>query len=180
MISKKAIFAGIFSVLVGIGMLVMPTGAMAHDRDHDGGGWGHRHHDNGRHLGWNKHRGDDDDYRGGGYYQQPNNYGYQQPYRYGRGDNDGDEGYRYGNGRRSNGWNGNGMVSRRHPGLIWACDSQGHHCHWARRYGSNYRYNGYYGNNGYGNGYYGNNGYYGSPLGGLGALVGPLLGGPVR
>jgi hypothetical protein len=71
------------------------------------------------------------------------------------------------------------MVNPRHPGLVWACDSQGHHCHWARRYGYN-NYNNGYGNNygNYGNGYYGgNNGYYGNSMGGLGSLLGPLFGG---
>jgi len=29
--------------------------------------------------------------------------------------------------------NGQGMVNRRNPNLYWACDSDGHHCHWARR-----------------------------------------------
>ena len=28
--------------------------------------------------------------------------------------------------------NGAGMVSRNHPNAYWACDSEGHHCHWAR------------------------------------------------
>ena len=29
--------------------------------------------------------------------------------------------------------NGEGMVNRRNPNLYWACDSDGHHCHWAPR-----------------------------------------------
>jgi hypothetical protein len=29
--------------------------------------------------------------------------------------------------------NGEGMVSRQNPNQYWACDSDGHHCHWARR-----------------------------------------------
>jgi len=29
--------------------------------------------------------------------------------------------------------NGQGMVDPRNPNLFWACDSQGHHCHWAPR-----------------------------------------------
>lgn len=29
--------------------------------------------------------------------------------------------------------NGEGMVSRDHPGLFWHCDSEGHNCNWARR-----------------------------------------------
>ena len=29
--------------------------------------------------------------------------------------------------------NGEGMVSRDNPNAFWACDSNGHKCHWARR-----------------------------------------------
>jgi hypothetical protein len=29
--------------------------------------------------------------------------------------------------------NGEGMVDSRNQNLYWACDSEGHHCHWARR-----------------------------------------------
>ena len=31
--------------------------------------------------------------------------------------------------------NGEGMVSRNNPNFFWACDSEGHHCRWARRPG---------------------------------------------
>jgi hypothetical protein len=31
--------------------------------------------------------------------------------------------------------NGEGMVSRNNPNVFWACDSDGHHCRWARRPG---------------------------------------------
>jgi hypothetical protein len=31
--------------------------------------------------------------------------------------------------------NGEGMVSRGNPNFFWACDSDGHHCRWARRPG---------------------------------------------
>jgi hypothetical protein len=197
-ISKKTIIAGIFSTIIGVGMLAMPVRAMAHDWNH-GGGWGHGkgawgrgHRDNGNHFGWYNHgpqnngwynRGGDGDegYRGSGYYGQPN-YGYG----YGGGDGDEDDGGGYGNGYGYGGGYGNygggygrafggAMVNPRHPGLMWACDSQGHHCHWAQRPGYGYGQaglnplGGYYGNNGYGYNGYGN-GY--SPLGGLGSLFG--------
>jgi len=29
--------------------------------------------------------------------------------------------------------NGEGMINGKNPNLIWACDSGGHHCHWAPR-----------------------------------------------
>jgi hypothetical protein len=180
-------------------MLAIPNRALAHDHDGDGGhghdrGW-HRGWDN--HHGWENHRGrgwggdedeeEEEEHEHEGNYQQPYGYGYQPygygyqaPYRYGYGQ-------RYGNRLPSN---GAGMVNPRHPGLAWACDSQGHHCHWARRSGyNNYRYpqsnlnpfafngayngNGYYGNNYGGNGYNGN-----APMGGLGTMLGPLFGQP--
>jgi len=183
-------------------MLAMPVKAMAHDWDH--GGWGHEHHDNGNHNGWYKHDGgnggwghhhgdhdgDENQYQGQGYYPPPTSYGYgyrQAPYynNYGKGYGYGSgygNGYGYGYGRQGVPANGEGMISRTHPGLMWTCDSQGHHCHWAPRpgygtqnYGYNNGSNGYYGSGGYGNGYYGN-----SPLGGLGGLFGTPANGAYR
>jgi hypothetical protein len=26
------------------------------------------------------------------------------------------------------------MINRSNPNLYWACNSEGHHCHWARRF----------------------------------------------
>jgi len=200
--TKKAILAWVFSVIVSVGILAIPSRALAHDHDCDGG----HGHDHGWHRGWDHHSGwdnqrgrgwsgnedeeeEEEEHEHGGYNQQPYGYGYQ-PYGYGY-----QAPYQYGYGRRY-GYrrpsNGAGMVNPRHPGLVWSCDAQGHHCHWARRFGyNNYRYpranlnpfafnsayngNGYYGNNygGYGNGNYGN-----APIGGLNTLLGPLFGQP--
>jgi len=178
-------------------MLASPSRALAHDNDGDGGGRGHQqwHHDNGHHRGWYNHRDNDGDahrsyngrsYRNGSGYSYRNHepddddgYGWNQP------------NYGYSQPRGSYGYpsNGEGMVNRRNPNLVWTCDSQGHHCHWAQRYGFNgfganpFAFNGYnngYGNNygNYGNGYTGgNSGYYGNSMGGLGSLLGPLFGG---
>ena len=30
--------------------------------------------------------------------------------------------------------NGEGMINQRNPNLYWACNSEGHHCHWAPRF----------------------------------------------
>jgi len=209
-ISKKAIIAGFFSAIVGVGMLAMPVRAMARDWDHDGNRGRHEHHDNGRHNdwymhgggnGWTNHRGyndgDERGYQGRSYYQQPV-YGYRHEpaaddYGYGNGYGYGTPGYAYGYGSRGFAYpsNGEGMVNPRNPGLVWSCDSQGHHCHWAPRAGYGYPqtglnpFGGLFGNNGYGNGYgngyygnsgygNGNNSYYGNnaPMGGLGSLLG--------
>jgi hypothetical protein len=179
MISKKAIIALVVAAIVGVGTLAIPARALAHGWDHDGDGWRHQRHDNGLHRGWYKHRGEDEEeeHEGGGYYRQPYGNGYGEP--------DGDEGYprnlpNYG--YNSNG-SINGMVNPRHPGLYWACDSQGHHCHWARRSGATYRYRQTRVNPGYpyGGWYNGYNTPYGSgaTMNGLGTLVGPLLTAPM-
>jgi hypothetical protein len=202
MISKKAIIAWVFSAVVGVGMLASPSRALAHDHDGDGdGGGGHHqqlHHDNGQHRGWYNHQNNET--RGYNQRYYGNGFGSGNGYSYGNQEPDGDDGYGWNQPNynyRQPGYgynypsNGAGMVNRRNPNLVWACDSQGHHCHWARRYG----YNGYnsglnpfafnganngYANNygNYGNGYYGgNNGNYGNSMGGLGSLLGPLFGG---
>ena len=154
MITKKAILAWVFSAMMSIGMLAIPSRALAHDHDRDGDGKGWHGHDRGWHRGWDKHGGWDDhrgrgwgghedeeeeeEHEHRGYYRQPYGYRYQQPYGYSY-----PAPYRYGYGQRY-GYgiprNGAGMINPRHPGLIWACDSQGHHCHWARRYGYNNSY----------------------------------------
>lgn len=193
MISKKAIIAWVFSAAVGVGMLAVPSRVLAHDNDGDGRGHQQWQRDNGEHRGWSNHRDNDgDEHRGYNLRPYGNNYGYGNGYRYGNQEPDADDGYgwnqpnygyqqpRYGYSYPSN---GAGMVNRRNPNLVWTCDSQGHHCHWAQRYGSNgfgvnpFAFSGY--NNGYGSGYYGgNSGYYGNSMGGLGSLLGPLFGGP--
>jgi hypothetical protein len=213
-ISKKAIIAGVLSAIVSVGMLAMPSRALAHDWNHDGD-WHHAQHDDGWHhdndgrSDWfNQHRWGEEHQR----YQQPyaqqpyaNRYGYGQPNNPGYGWNAPAYNYNqrgYGNYynqplygsnsyRRNIPANGQGMIDPRHPGLMWTCDSDGHHCHWGRRpgYGSNYPQTGLnpyaYGNgyNGYNrNGYYGNNGnyangYYGNSPDALGSMLGPLFGG---
>jgi hypothetical protein len=41
--------------------------------------------------------------------------------------------YTYQPGRSYIPGNGEGMVDPRNPNLFWACDGDGHHCHWAMR-----------------------------------------------
>jgi Ni/Co efflux regulator RcnB len=97
--------------MVGL-TLMMPARALAddwqhHDHDRDHQVWRHDHdrdHDR-------NHDYDHDRYRDSGY----------RP------------GYAYGNRGRNIPANGQGMVNERNPNLYWACDSQGHHCHWAPR-----------------------------------------------
>ena len=108
----------------------MPTPASAawhHDR------W---HHDNGRH----EYRFD----RKSGYDR-----GYGRDYAWHRDHPYADGRYAYGNhynnyNNYNNGFynrpghqvlpaNGEGMINKRNPNLIWACDGSGSHCHWARR-----------------------------------------------
>ena len=186
MISKKTIISGLFSLMLGAALLAMPARAMANDwgHDHDRGGWGH---DNGRHEGWSRHRDNDDRWRGYNRDYRPN-YGY----RYNHEEEEEHEyrpGYRYNSWNRQPGYgyyqpgytyprNGQGMISRSNPNMVWSCDSQGHHCHWAPRIAAGYGYAqpgyGEYNYGGYNSNY---NGYNGNPLG---AVVGSFLGVPVR
>ncbi len=203
MISKKSIVAWVFSAIVSVGMFAVPGRALAEDWGH-GHGW-HHSDDGGGWHGWDNHHRDDQCARPG---YRPQAYGYRRPYAQGwnmPAYNYGQQGYGYNYNQPAYGYNynqpaygynnyrpgyglpadGQGMIDRRHPGLMWTCDSGGHHCHWAPRfgYGANSRtglnpfaygglnngYNGgrYYGNN-YANGYYGNSG--------MGSLLGPLFG----
>jgi hypothetical protein len=204
-ISKKAILTWVFSAVVGIGMLASASRALAHDHGNSAGGGSHHQ----QHRGWYNHQSTNinpsynqrsyaNAYGTGNGYSRPNgaygygwnrpNYSYNQPsYNYSQPN----YGYYPSNGA--------GMVNRRNPNLIWVCNSQGHHCHWAQRYGYNSSFspfafngynngyennygnygNGYYGsNNGYyngNNGYYGgNNGYYGANNGSYGNSLGGL------
>ncbi len=211
MISRKAFLAWVFSAVVGAGTVAMPGAALAHDWDHHHDGENHAQHDNGWHKGWRDNHRWAEEHPHPGYYQQPytNNDCYRRPYtapyrstppaysynQPGYGYNYAQPGYGYNYARPGYGVpsNGQGMVSPNHPGLMWTCDSDGHHCHWAARpgyssayprtslnpfaYGSGYNgYNGNgyssYNNSNYANGYYGN-----SPMDGLGSLLGPMFGG---
>lgn len=231
MVSKKTVLSWVFSGVVGLGMFAIPGAALAQGPNgwnHPRAEARHEHraevrqdrrevrqdrhelrqdrrfdHPAARYqqpqrYGWNTqpaYRYNNPSYR----YNNPS-YGYNNPaYRYNQPAYGLNQGYNYNQ-------NGavNGMANPRNPNLVWTCDSDGHHCHWAERFGAN-NYNNRYaqpglnpfafgsGTNGYGNGYnangsgyYGNNpnyanGYYGnSPMGGLGSMLGPLFGGQQR
>jgi hypothetical protein len=103
---RNKILSATFGLIVGLG-LAMPMRALAENVNHQPD-----HH---RHTWlWEKYqdhyRARPDD-RGGAYGSRP--------------------GYAYGN--RPLPANGQGMINDRNPNLYWACDSGGHHCHWARR-----------------------------------------------
>jgi hypothetical protein len=106
MSKRKRILTGILALSVGLS-IAMPMRASAenvhHERDHHRHGW----------L-WEKYedhyRARPDD-RGDAYRNRP--------------------GYAYGN--RPLSANGQGMINERNPNLYWACNSEGHHCHWAPR-----------------------------------------------
>jgi len=112
MSKRKKILTGIFALMIGLSVAA-PMRASADD-------WGHNR-DNQRssdqyqgrdshHHAWRWQR-DNDHYRA---------YPYTPSYAYGQ------RGYVPANGQ--------GMVDPRNPNLYWACDSDGHHCHWSPRY----------------------------------------------
>lgn len=103
---RNKILSGVLALTMGVG-LVMPMTASAYDYDHDG-------HHRERHE-WRERENDR-------YYR-----GYEYTPRYAYGNHPG----AYGN--RALPADGQGMINRRNPNLSWACDSDGHHCHWARR-----------------------------------------------
>jgi hypothetical protein len=118
---KKRILSGMFALTLGFA-IASPGRALADDWHH----WGHdewrEHHDGDRDDGrrWrHDHDGDRDD-------------GWRW-----RHDHDGDRDDAW---RGRDDWyrplprNGEGMISPRNPNLYWACNSEGHHCHWAPRF----------------------------------------------
>ena len=102
--TRNKVLSGIFAVTVGLSM-AMPLKASANDMYPE-----HHHHS------WRWTR-DHDHYRASPY-EQSNNYRYEPRYAYGN---------------RPIPADGQGIINRRNPNLYWACDSDGHHCHWARR-----------------------------------------------
>jgi hypothetical protein len=124
---KKKILAGAFALAIGSSVAI-PTTARAdwwadHDRDHHA--WVERqHHDHwDRNSYYRDQRQRDYDWDHHDWYSNhPNDSpSYGPNYSY------------YPNRQRNLPANGEGMISARNPNLHWACDSEGHHCHWARR-----------------------------------------------
>jgi Ni/Co efflux regulator RcnB len=104
MLKRKKILAGIFATVVALSA-ALPMSASAAD-DH---WWDRNHHEH-----WDHHN--DAHYRDWAWQRDHDHY---RAYTYAPG-----YGYHA---------NGAGMVDPRNPRLMWACDSQGHHCHWAPR-----------------------------------------------
>jgi hypothetical protein len=127
-------------LVMGALAIAMPSPASAHWHDDQ---WHHDnwHHDKWDHDNWrHEYRHDRDDRydRDYGYDRgYGGNYVWHRDYPYAS------EPYAYGN-HYSNGYygplghqvlppNGEGMINKRNPNLIWACNGDGNHCHWARR-----------------------------------------------
>jgi hypothetical protein len=107
---RKRILSGIFALMIGLSM-ALPMRASADWDDHY---HGDRHPNAWR---WEHYH----DYYRAYPYTAPPAYSYAPNYGYG---------YRRGYIPE----NGQGMINPRHHGLVWSCDSDGHHCHWARRW----------------------------------------------
>ena len=106
MSKRKRLLLGIFALVIGLSASA-PMRASADDYDY------HHHH----HHSW-RWRWENDRYRAYPYE------GSAAPYAYGS---------RYGYRPGYIPPNGQGMIDPRNPNFYWACDSQGHHCRWARR-----------------------------------------------
>jgi Ni/Co efflux regulator RcnB len=104
MLKRKKILAGIFAMVVGLSV-ALPMSASAND-DH---WWDRNHHEH-----WDHH---DAHYREWAWQRDHDHY----------------RAYTYAPGYGYHSVNGAGMVDPRNPRLMWACDSEGHHCHWAPR-----------------------------------------------
>jgi hypothetical protein len=105
---RKGILAGAFALAIGLSM-ALPMRAAADQWDHGNHNRGHQYQS------W-RWEHDHDHYRGYPYTPPPayaNSY--QRRYQYLP-------------------QNGQGMINPRNSNLYWACDSDGHHCHWAPRY----------------------------------------------
>ena len=116
---KKQLIAGALALAIGSSVAI-PTTSRADD-------WWH-HHDSHEGSWWDRDHDRDRDYRNRDRDYHPDwdrerDWSYNHP------------GYRYYNPnfQRHIPPNGQGMINRRNPNLYWSCDSDGHHCHWARR-----------------------------------------------
>jgi Ni/Co efflux regulator RcnB len=123
MTKRKKILSGIFALVIGLSM-ALPMRASADDYDH------HNHHYNDHH--WVRdHDRDRDDH----YDHDRDRDAHYNEWRW-RTENDHYRAYpnpAYAYRGRGIPANGQGMIDPRHPNLYWACDSDGHHCHWANR-----------------------------------------------
>jgi hypothetical protein len=117
--SKKILFA-IFALIIGLSV-AMPMRALADDHGHDHDRHSHEWHGD-RHA-W-RGDGDRDDHGRGWRWDWERDHYRAYPMA---------PSYAYGYRRGYVQPNGAGMVNPRHPNLRWACDSDGHHCHWAAR-----------------------------------------------
>jgi hypothetical protein len=109
MMNKRArTLSAVCALIIGL-TLALPIRASADEKDHGDHG---RHH---QRQAWRWER-DKNHYRA---------YPYTLPPEYG---------YNYWQRQQYLPENGQGMVNPRNPNVYWACDSEGHHCHWAPRY----------------------------------------------
>src|ERR1019366_1977593 len=118
---RTRILSAVCALVIGLS-LAPPMRAAAADKDHGDHNRGHQHqawrsdHDRGhQRRAWRWER--DKNYSRAYPYTPPPAYGYS-----------------YWQRQQYLPENGQGMINPRNPNLYWACDSEGHHCHWAPRY----------------------------------------------
>jgi hypothetical protein len=121
MSKRKKILSGVFALIIGLS-LALPMRASAADWDHH-----HDHHWNG----WRWHRDyDHDDYGHAWRWHRDHDHYVGAPYAYRTAPYA--PGYAYSRGNLPA--NGEGMIDPTNRNLYWACNSEGHHCHWAPRF----------------------------------------------
>jgi hypothetical protein len=107
MSKRRKILTGIFSLVIGLGVAAPMQASAANDH------WWDRHHD--KH--WEENHRHDTHYHEWWWQKDHDHY----------------RAYSYAPGSAYHPADGEGMRDPRNPNVFWACDSDGHHCHWAER-----------------------------------------------
>jgi hypothetical protein len=119
MSKRKKILSGFFALMIGLSVAV-PMRASAEEYNHHPDAYNHHADAYNHHANEYNHRNEHHWYQWRWNHYQDHSRAYAAP------------GYAYGQ-RGYIPANGEGMVDPRNPNLYWACDSEGHHCHWSPR-----------------------------------------------
>ncbi len=131
---RTSILSGVCALIIGLS-LALPMRAAADDKGHGDHGRANqqqeRRSDRDRghqQQGWRADHDRDQRQRQAWRWERDKDYYRAYPYT-----PPPEYGYNYWQQRQYLPENGQGMINPRNPNLYWACDSDGHHCHWAPR-----------------------------------------------